>query len=331
MDPLEDFEAAFRKLSKLFVATKYHERALVRLNECTQLSRLDGEPHNMLLVGDSGSGKTFTLSHFRALQSDTQNASAYNRLQILTPSDAKPKSMNAAILEAAGDVFAWRGTYHQQMDRLPEVLDAREVNMIMIDEFQHVFEGKPKATTKSAMQWLKNIHNKLRRPIVLSGLTNICGFVQSSVELARRFSVVVRLPRLAISSPEHTREFRRVLAEIDAVMPYPSKIPFAEDQMLLRFYCASGGALGRVTDLTKRASLYTHKSGEHETSLEHLAAAFKAEFEGATGDVNPFELPNDKLRERAERIHKEECTRAEKAAKQQRSEVLPFWLAQFSS
>lgn len=332
MNSSEDFDTRFRRLSALFVPTKYHEHALVRLNECLRLSKLDGGPHNMLLIGDSGSGKTFTLNHFNALQFDTQNASAYRRLQMLTPSDAKPKSMNATILEATGDAFAWRGTYHQQWGRLPAALDARGVEIIMFDEFQHVFEGKPQATTKSAMQWLKNVHNKLHRPIVLSGLTNIRGFVQSSAELARRFSVVVRLPRLAISSPEHTREFRRVLAEISAAMPYPPVIPFAEDVMLLRFYCASGGALGPVTDLAKRASLYTHESGAHKTSLEHLAAAFAAEFAGATGDVNPFELPHDKLREHAGRIHKEECTRTIKAAKKQRqSEALPFWLTRFAA
>ncbi len=78
--------------------------------------------------------------------------------------------MSTALLVALGDPFAGKATHYVQMIRVRKLMDELGVIMVILDEVQHIFDGRSKNVIKTAAQFIKNLENNLKRPIVLSGM-----------------------------------------------------------------------------------------------------------------------------------------------------------------
>jgi archaellum biogenesis ATPase FlaH len=74
------------------------------------------------------------------------------------------------MLDSIGDPAADKGTVSSITLRLRKFLKGCEVELIILDEFQHFDDRQSKNILKIISDWLKNLLNQSKVPIILVGM-----------------------------------------------------------------------------------------------------------------------------------------------------------------
>lgn len=148
-------------------------------------------PPNMLLTGDSNSGKSAILERFMSKHpgSTDPNAPAdyVPILKIDMPTSCPPvkqflaefiSALHLPLLSSATPV-----TMKAQMDR---VLPKLGTKILIIDEFQTILSGSPKAAI-SIRDEIKLLSNRYKLPIVLAGMDSVRTVMRGDPQLDNRF------------------------------------------------------------------------------------------------------------------------------------------------
>ncbi|WP_292933152.1 TniB family NTP-binding protein [Noviherbaspirillum sp.] len=252
------FDATFyRKLKAvedLLIPHPNFDLAVSRLRRTIELSRNGAEPRHMLLVGESGTGKTWLAQYLSSLYLPRiDNASKANTvipiLLVNTPSIPTLKGLAEAILIALGDPLYYRGTASDKRQRALELLMKCEVKFIVIDEFQHFLDHGKYNSLTSVTDWLKRFIDDANTPCLLMGLPRCEEILQANEQLRRRFSTKLKLPVFSIDTHAGECEFRGILKQIDRSLPTEHLSGLAEIDLARRLYFASNGLLGYLRKL----------------------------------------------------------------------------------
>jgi len=136
-------------------------------------------------------------------------------LLVETPAKPSLKGLAEAILVALGDPFADKGTITTKRKRALGLIERCQVELIVLDEFQHFLDHGIFDSMNAVSDWLKLFIEDVKIPFMLMGLPRCAAILQMNEQLRRRFSCRLELPRLSIDSEEGEIEFRTVLNQID--------------------------------------------------------------------------------------------------------------------
>jgi hypothetical protein len=143
-----------------------------KIDFCREFSKISAEPECMLITGTKGAGKTtlieWYVSNFPIRE--TLEKRIVPVLVVTVPSPATVKGLGSAMLEALGDPAADKGTVSSITLRLRKYIKDCEVELIILDEFQHFDDRQSKNVLKTISDWLKNLINETSRPITLVGM-----------------------------------------------------------------------------------------------------------------------------------------------------------------
>jgi type II secretory pathway predicted ATPase ExeA len=155
-----------------------------------RLYRETGLAQNILIVGDSGAGKTtLCLSILKKYpRFSLPDRDVVPVLYVETPTPATLVNLANAILSSLGDPGAHNGTLQDKKRRIAHFLRELKVEMIIFDETQHVQERGRQYTQYMAGDWLKQLVDSSKLPTVFVGLPQLEKLLQANVQLRRRFS-----------------------------------------------------------------------------------------------------------------------------------------------
>lgn len=150
-----DFAYAVREIARL------HDRA-----------RTSGVAEGLLLVGQTGSGKSTVLDYYvqRFPRKRLKSHVEVPVLKVVTPEGPTVKSLAESVLVALGDPAAGKGSATVKTDRIVHFVLHCCVELLVFDEFQHFHDGHRVAESKRVSDWLKNLMERTGKPIVLAGL-----------------------------------------------------------------------------------------------------------------------------------------------------------------
>jgi hypothetical protein len=261
------FSEAIRRISRL------HDRGINA-----------GTAEGLLIIGQSGGGKTaiadFYVSKFPRVQSET--GLTIPVLRVDTPESPSVKTFAQQILIALGDPAADRGTAETKTQRLIVLLEKCKVQLLIVDEFQHFFDGHRASEARRITDWLKNLLNRVRIPVVLFGLPRSIVVLRLNPQLRRRFASPHYLRPFSLADGEFA-ELRSVLKTFHDLIKVPC-VPLHDVDVARRFFYASNGLIDYVVKVLDEAvSTSCLKEGER-LDLPHFARAFKSV---VWGDVPP--------------------------------------------
>lgn len=158
--------------NKLLVLHPRFREAVEVLKRCHESRARGGEPQCGAILGASGVGKTSVVDHYIRLhpREETETTIRQPVLKVTVQPDATPKGIAADILLALEDPAWSSGTVQTLTNRAVKLLMRCDVELIVLDEFHHLFDmDRLKVMTKAA-QWLKVLIVNTRIPIVVSGM-----------------------------------------------------------------------------------------------------------------------------------------------------------------
>lgn len=287
--PKQDARCArFGKLSKIerlaliervFIQYPRLKELRAKIEFCRQFSEIAAEPECMLISGTKGAGKT-TLIDWYASDFPVRESTEKRIIPVLVvavPSPATVKGLGTDMLEAIGDPAADKGSVSSITLRLRNYIKDCEVELIILDEFQHFDDRQSRKVLKTISDWLKNLINETRRPIVLVGMPG-CESVlenQGNEQLKRRFSSREEIMPFAWDTAKQIVEFRQLLKEIDSALPLLKDSHLAEATTAFLIHSATDGVINYVMKLLRWAARLAIETGVEQIDHPILAQAYE--------------------------------------------------------
>lgn len=252
-------------------------KAMHAIGELHASRRKYGIGGGLLLKGPSGAGKTTMLNAYLESFPRTYEAER-TRIPVLlvtVPPSPTSLSLACAILEALGDKRNRRGNAWDQTARIHELFATCGVEMVLVNEFQHIFYAQNLNAYRDLIDWLKTFLEKSKVGMVACGMSEAEAVVDSSEQLARRFSKRIRLTPFAIDQTEDFQEFRGVLKALAPHLPFPTETPLHESNLARRIHVGSYGLIDYVIKILEGAVSVTASAGLNIIDLQTLAAGFR--------------------------------------------------------
>jgi len=262
----------------------------------------------MLIAGHTGAGKS-TLIKWYASGFPVRilpERRIHPVLVVLVPSPATVKGLATEMLKALGDPAADKGATSSQTLRLRKYIAACEVELIILDEFQHFDDRQSKNILKTISDWLKNLLNQCNIPIVLAGMPG-CESVldqKGNEQLKRRFASRDEILPFSWDTRERITEFRQLLKGIDDALPLLKDSHLADVETAFLIYTATDGVIDYVMELVRWAAALAIKSGLEQIDNSLLAQAYEERIAQAFPKrPNPFN-PQVELKQRTEPLRR---------------------------
>jgi predicted AAA+ superfamily ATPase len=283
----------FTLIEKVFIRYPRLKTLHKKIDFCRTYSKIAAEPECLLIAGTQGAGKT-TLLEWYAGDFPIQELPQKRVIPILittVPAPATVKNLAAEMLKSIGDPAAERGTISSLTLRLRKFLLDCEVELIILDEFQHFDDRKSRGVLKIVSDWLKNLLNQTKIPIVLVGMPG-CESVldaEGNEQLKRRFSNREVIQPFRWKGSKENEEFRQLLKRIDDELPLLEDSNLADLATAFLIYEATDGVINYVMKLLRRASRIAVEDGRKRIDHSILAEVYKKVLAKEFADrPNPF-------------------------------------------
>ena len=282
----------FSLRKELFLHTRF-KQAMLQIAELHAYSQHNSVGGGLLITGPSGVGKTTILQQY--LQNFPRQQEKYITiipvLHVVTPASPTVKSLAESILIALGDPLARRGSAEEKTFRIYQLLKSCQVELLLIDEFQHCYYAHSIVEYRRVADWLKNVISISGAAVVLLGLEEAEMVIASNEQLARRFSARLHITAFRFEHQEDFQEFRAVLKGYQQSLVIQPEEPLFEANLARRFLVASHGLIDYVRKILEGATVVAGCAGLPKLDLTTYAAAFRKDVWPSVPDrLNPFHL-----------------------------------------
>jgi energy-coupling factor transporter ATP-binding protein EcfA2 len=271
---------------------------MFRMAELHKRRQSHGVGGGLLLTGPSGAGKSTIIEAYEAVYPRVHEAvrTRIPVLRVKMPSSPTSRSLAGAILEELGRKNAHRGTGPEKTTWLHELFNRCGVEMLLLDEFQHIFHTQTLSAFRDVTDWLKNFMEATKVGMVACGLPSAEMVENSNEQLARRFSERIRITPFSFEKTEDFQEFRGILKAIGPLLPLPTETPLHEANLARRLHVGSYGLLDYVVKTLEGAVSAATSAGLETLDLPVLAAGFRNRvWQDVPERLNPFH-PDSPLR-----------------------------------
>jgi hypothetical protein len=286
-----------RLAEQIYVAYPRSLDILAKIEHCHQYSIISAEPECMLIKGDTGTGKTTLYRRYEQNYPRivTRECTIVTVLSATIPVPATPKNLVTKLLLKLGDPLGESGTLLNQTLRLCWLLKKCQVRVIILDEFQHFIDRDSNKILQTISDWLKELLNETRVPIILIGMPKCDRILDDNPQLRRRFAIRETLEPFGwkhndSKTQKNMRDdLRRFLKLIDEQLPLKERSHLADITTAYRIHEATHGNIASIVKLLRRAVVLALTIGAESISLEMLATAYDERLRDVQPKLrNPF-------------------------------------------
>ncbi|MGI0502115.1 TniB family NTP-binding protein [Burkholderia sp. ZZQ-2] len=267
------------------------ETAYRSISESLTLYRRTGLAECLAIYGETGCGKTTVC---KVVEGENQRYSEPHRdvvpvLYASIPALATISSVAECLLTKIGDPAPSKGTNSSKTERLIGLIQACSVDLVILDELQHVHDRGQSPTIYKVGDWIKNFADRIAKPVVLVGIRRAEILVATNGQLRRRFSAALPMDPMTFDSERGIQEFMALVSTLFDALPVQCALQPSSYQALERLYYATDGRIGYLVSLFQRALMLAFRSDSKIVSEAILEQAFVEQiWEAGYGQLNPF-------------------------------------------
>jgi hypothetical protein len=247
-----------------------------RLTQVYAFATKKGEAEGLPIIGESGTGKTSQLENFFAKYPPTENQDGKIVPVLLTAVPSKPtvKSLAFRMLDDLGVPDPERGTEEEKTRRLRVLIKELGTRVVMFDEFHHFVDQGTLKVMHHVADWLKTLIDKTKVTVVIAGLPSSMSVIDQNVQLARRFSAPIVMPRFDWHMQRDRQQFRSILLGFSNALCRTYECPdLSTEEMGFRIYLATGGLMAYVVRLLRQLERNCITEGKRKLALDDFDAA----------------------------------------------------------
>ncbi len=261
-----------------------------------------------IIMGRSGAGKT-TLSE------QLQKHYFLESQEILTPEgpvlttrtlyfEVPPlptiKQLVETMLAGLG-IENPRGSTSRLTALLVKRLRRMRVEVVFLDEIQRLCKPRAKEVRTATLEWLVDLTNNLKKPIILIGTQNCSDITKSLESFANRFPYVIELSLMEYD-PSPASVFHRFMETLDGVVhglkPMKSNAHLHDAKIAASMYVATRGNLKQINIILQSVLLQCfQRPDEQGLAIEDFRyACDQLELHLNLAKENPFNLTLEQCR-----------------------------------
>lgn len=236
------------------VTYPFMNKILADMEKCKASAHRLNEVKCMFIAGGSRYGKTTFGKSFQSVYPhiDTETITLKPVLYLKTPPPAYLGSLKSKILEALGDPFFAKTLRNYESDyRIKSLLEKCKVELIFLDEFQHLVEGNRHKVLIDSSDWFKTLIEECKISVVFAGLPYSENVLIENEQLGNRVKIRHELKPFEFNN----KDFRIFLHQLDNQLPFEEISNIAQDDTWQRIYLATGGVIGFVKTLLAESTL----------------------------------------------------------------------------
>lgn len=274
---------------------------LAKMRHCLEFSKISAEPECMVIKGNLGLGKTtlgkaFTRDYPRIV---TDEETFIPVLLVKVPVPATVKGFTSQILRAFGDKEFNKGSTISQTLRIYDFTSDCKTDLIIFDDFQHFIDRDSLLVLKTLSDWLKNLIDETRKPIVVVGMPSCDAVLDEpqNEQLKRRFSIRECLEPFSWRSKTERSKLLNFLDLVDEQLPLFECSRLANIKTAYLIHKATGGTIAYIMKLIRRAAALALRDGVEIIDYDHLAQAYEDLLANNNPQMpNPFVVDTAKLK-----------------------------------
>lgn len=300
-------------LSKLRNFICHHSdfsKALKAIDESMQISQINNQPVGCLLLGKGGVGKS-TICKLLKSRNKSYKCIEENTEKLIVPAFYFPipspitiKSLAIRMLEELG-CNDHKGTSEQLNYRLRILLKECKTQLIMLDEFHHIYNtsAQKNKSSENVANWIKTLADETKISICLAGLPSIQENLFIDSQLARRFSRTLILNPLTLNINNITGTLLPFLKQTSLYIFNNLNIKFDPDitssDIIKRIFLATSGYQAYIMLLIYHSCLNALENDRLIVLLSdfHEAYASKSILYKPITNKNIFKLPPNQITE----------------------------------
>jgi adenylate kinase family enzyme len=289
----QDLYDTIKQLQDAYLMFPAFKTAFDQIESNLKLYRSTGVPQNLMILGESGTGKTSLARSFvdRYPKVSFPERDLIPVLHISVPAAATIAGTVEATLAKLGDPAPERGTVSAKTARAVRLAQGCETEMLMFDEAQHIHDRGGNYSHYFVADWLKALIDALKLPVVLLGLPRSQSLLQVNDQLRRRFTHRLSLSVQQSGTEMSTDNSLELFASLAEALPIPLDAhPYGWKELGTRLFFATDGRIAYVKQLLVNAYSHAASRTNNCISIEDLSQAFSSTiWADGVGALNPFE------------------------------------------
>ena len=258
------------------IKTIFNDFDELRLNR-----KFQSDQQCMLLIGDTGVGKSHTINHYKKRVLATQNYSR-NTMPVLISRISRGKGLDATLVQMLADLELFgssqiqkRGYKTDLTKKLVESLIKAQVELLIINEFQELIEFKSIQERQQIANALKFVSEEAKVPIVLVGMP----WAAKIAEEPQWASRLVRKRKLEYFSLKNdSKYFRQYLMGLAKKMPFDVPPKLESKNTTIALFAACRGENRALKHLLLEALKLALSCNEYLENKHFITAYDKFDF-----------------------------------------------------
>lgn len=221
----------------------------------------------VLVVGDSNNGKSSLVKKFERdhPKTDGWDSAAYPVMYVQAPPVPDERRFYDEIFSTLLVPFRHRDDPSQKIDMVTYYFEKLGTQMLIVDEINNILSGSI-AKQRSFMNALKNLSNKLKMPIVLTGTKDALMATSTDMQISSRFKPM-GLPLWKLDA-----DYAKLLASIELVLPLKKPSKLVTREVAEEIFKLSEATIGDMVDLITDAATVAIKTGSEQVSMKEIKA-----------------------------------------------------------
>ncbi|TNJ63773.1 hypothetical protein FE784_23935 [Paenibacillus hemerocallicola] len=252
------------------------------------------------ILGDTGAGKSTLFRIYESRYPKVTKVKTLNYqkieydtvpvLRVELDSNSKPQNVASKLLQKLGDPFYNKGTEKQLTSRVKEYIKDAEVELLIIDELQHLIDTDTQRVIRKAADWLKQLLNDLNLPIIFGGIREDAKRIfASNKQLDERFPYKLAFYGFKYQTEEQKKEFRGFLKSLDYQLPFADESNIYDPYLSEKIYYVTLGIPRTLNHLLHHSVKTALKAGKNKLDERDFQYGFSLlSLETRPKVVNPF-------------------------------------------
>ena len=221
---------------------------------------------NILLVGDSGNGKSSIVERFWKTHNAFCNSAGDPVVPVVfseMPSEPSETRFWSSVLDSMCIAHRPNENVQRKEAQAFSILTSCQTRVLIIDEIHNLLFGHARQQ-RQFLGVLKNLSNRLKIPIIAVGTREAIRALHTDPQLSSRFEPI-GLQRWGIN-----RDFVNLLASFEQIMPLAEPSYLASKEITMKIHALSGGTIGGVSGVIRKAAVHAIRSGKERIDLNCL-------------------------------------------------------------